>query len=79
MYYNGSTVESLLLSYMYFLQNEFEFAEDQDYTTELDRISARWGGFEDGETGVVYYRWGLGTEPGLVDEWPWEHVSLNTC
>ena len=61
------------------MQDDTEFPEDLDYTTHLDRISARWGGFEDGETGILYYRWGLGTEPGLVDEWPWEHVSLNLC
>ena len=56
-----------------------EQVEDIDYTTQHDVISVRWGGFEDGDSGIMHYKFGYGTEPGLADIWPFEHVSGNTC
>ena len=61
------------------LQDNPEFPEDIDYKMDLNDISIRWGGFEEAQSIIEYYEVGFGTEPGLSDVWPMEHVSTNTC
>ena len=40
---------------------------DVSYQASLDVLSARWSGFEDVPSGVVQYRFGIGTVPGSDD------------
>ena len=35
-----------------------------------------WGGFADPHSGIMYYRFCVGSENGICDEMAWEDVGL---
>ena len=56
----------------------FTFKVDLDFATDSHNIEARWGGFQDSQSGIHYYKVGVGTEPGLTDALPFEDVGSVT-
>ncbi len=43
-----------------------------------DRISTHWGGFSDPQSGILNYRWGLGSAAGKLDIRALHDVGLQT-
>lgn len=51
---------------------------DQEYQTVRDRISTHWGGFSDPQSGILNFRWGLGSAPGQLDIRALHDVGMQT-
>ena len=48
------------------------------YTTDVTRVVAHWGGFSDPNSGIMYYRFCIGSQPEDNDVWGWEDTGLHT-
>ena len=48
------------------------------YSVNTNSIDVNWGGFSDPHTGIMLYRFCLGTTAGLCDARTWEETGLLT-
>ena len=50
----------------------------QVYTTHSRGINVTWGGFMDPQTGILFYRYAVGSKSYESDIQSWEDVGLHT-
>ena len=53
--------------YWYYIFKVFCLQKDIDFQANIDVIDGHWTGFSDRQSGISYYRVGLGTKPYIDD------------
>ena len=54
------------------------FQETINYSRDINSLTVNWGGFEDVHSGIMFYRFCVGSQSGECDVRTWEETGLHT-